>query len=338
MIVIFAREDDRHACAVADILARNHREQAFILDMSLFPGSTRLTATFCGNDQRIDYVDNQGRSIDMMSVRAFWWRRPQLMEPDQRIADHTLRNFAVQEAYSALHGGLRCCPGLWVNDIGADQSADFKPRQLAVLKSLNLPFPETLITNNPDDARDFFDRLNGDVIYKTFNQYGIVWVPTRRLMTEDLAQLEHLPCAPVIFQRHVAGVKDIRATVIGDDVFATEFAIESAGCVDHRLIIGKTGCAPHRLPAQIEQDIMDFVRALKLEYAGVDLRLTHEGRYIFFELNTAGEFLYLQDRTGQPLAAAVASHLASGRRACRDSSPHFIGAARQERPVEASEV
>jgi hypothetical protein len=41
--------------------------------------------------------------------------------------------------------------------------------------------------------------------------------------------------------------------------------------------------------------------------------MTAAGEYFFFELNTAGEFLYLQDRTGQPIAAAVAAHLAEGR-------------------------
>jgi glutathione synthase/RimK-type ligase-like ATP-grasp enzyme len=52
---------------------------------------------------------------------------------------------------------------------------------------------------------------------------------------------------------------------------------------------------------------------LGLEYGGIDFRLTPDGQYIFFEINTAGEFLYLEDRTGQPIADTMAAHLAGGK-------------------------
>ena len=97
-------------------------------------------------------------------------------------------------------------------------------------------------------------------------------------------------------------IRDIRVTIIGNTVLATEFTIESATCVDHRLIMGSTACAAHRLPPATERGVIDLVRALNLEYGSIDLRLTPNGNYVFFELNTAGEFLYLEDRTGQPVA------------------------------------
>ena len=96
-------------------------------------------------------------------------------------------------------------------------------------------------------------------------------------------------------------------------MFATEFSIENADCIDHRLLLETVPCAPHRLPPAVERQVIGLVRDLKLEYGSVDLRMTGAGEYYFFELNTAGEFLYLEDRTGQPITAAVAAHLAAGR-------------------------
>jgi hypothetical protein len=319
--MIVARDDDRHATTVAEILKRDHRVDTVILDFSFFPQMSRLSALFTSDGPGVQFTDRHGRRIDFSSIRSFWWRRPQALQLDSRVADPQAQHFALQESLSALYGILRCCPGLWVNDIEHDHNADFKPRQLAAMQRLGLPVPETLITNDPDEARAFFDRHNGEVVYKAFNQRGILWLPTKRLMAADLAYLDQLSCAPVIFQRYVEGVRDIRVTVVGNFIFASEFAIEGSTCVDHRLIMGTTACAAHRLPPATERDVVALVRALNLEYASVDLRLTGAGEYVFFEVNTAGEFLYLQDRTGQPIAAAVASHLAAGVPACANIRP-----------------
>jgi hypothetical protein len=315
VIVIFAREDDRHATAVAGILKREHRKAVAIFNLSTFPASLRLGARFSSAECGGFFIDPEGRRIDFDSIESFWWRRPQALLPDPAIPDAQAQQFAVQESLSALYGVLRCCPGLWINDIEHDSNADYKPRQLAAMQRIALPMPDTLITNDPNEARTFFDRHRGEVVYKAFNQRGLIWLPTRRLTAGDLVHLDTLRFAPVIFQRLIEGVRDIRVTVVGDDVFATEFAIENADCIDHRLLLATAPCAAHRLPAVVERQVIRLVRDLKLEYGSVDLRMTAAGEYFFFELNTAGEFLYLEDRTGQPIAAAVAAHLAAGRAA-----------------------
>jgi hypothetical protein len=316
VVVIFAREDDRHAAAVSAILRRDHGRQVTIVDLSLFPSVLRVACTF--SDRRNDgsFVDGNGRRVPLDSVTACWWRRPQGLQPDARLADARVRQFAVLESQSGLYGLLRCWPGLWVNDIENDQNADFKPRQLAAMRRLGLRFPETLVTNDPDEARSFFDRHNGDVVYKAFNQTGVMWLPTRRLLPADLAALPSLQFAPVIFQRFVDGPQDIRVTVVGEQVFATEFVIADADCIDHRLVMASVPCIAHTLPPPVAADALRLVRALGLEYGSIDLRIMPDGAYVFFEINTAGEFLYLEERTGRPIAAAVAAHLASGRPAC----------------------
>jgi hypothetical protein len=43
------------------------------------------------------------------------------------------------------------------------------------------------------------------------------------------------------------------------------------------------------------------------------LRLTDDGRYVFLEVNPAGQFLYVENATGQPISAALAAHLAEGK-------------------------
>lgn len=316
MIVIFAREDDRHAVQVAEFLTHRHGEAVTIFDLSTYPADVRLSCRFSGQDGGISFVDRDSRRIDLTAVKSFWWRRPQPLRPDPRIADTNVQYFALNESLSALYGMLRCCPGMWVNDIEHDQNADYKPRQLAAVRRHGLLVADTLITNDPDEARAFFEQHNGEVVYKSFNQRGLIWSPTRRMTANELPYLGALQCAPVIFQRYVEGTRDIRVTVIGDRLFATDFLLDESTYTDHRLALDTAPCSEHVLPPDIERKILAFVRDLKLEYGCVDLRMTPDGTYYFFEINTAGEFLYLQDRSGQPIAAGMAAHLASGQPAC----------------------
>ena len=52
---------------------------------------------------------------------------------------------------------------------------------------------------------------------------------------------------------------------------------------------------------------------LGLVFGAIDLRLGVDGRYYFLEVNPAGQFVYLELKTGLPLIAALASVLARGR-------------------------
>jgi glutathione synthase/RimK-type ligase-like ATP-grasp enzyme len=56
------------------------------------------------------------------------------------------------------------------------------------------------------------------------------------------------------------------------------------------------------------------MRRLGLEYGAIDLRLTPDGDYVFFEVNPGGQFLFVEHACGLPISAALAAHLARGRR------------------------
>jgi hypothetical protein len=53
---------------------------------------------------------------------------------------------------------------------------------------------------------------------------------------------------------------------------------------------------------------------IRLAYAGIDLLLTPEGRYVYPELNAPGQFGWLQGRTGVPLYHTLAMLLIQGKR------------------------
>lgn len=54
---------------------------------------------------------------------------------------------------------------------------------------------------------------------------------------------------------------------------------------------------------------------LHLQYGAIDMRRTPDDRYVFLEINPAGQWLFVEQATEQPIAATLARLLMSRGRA-----------------------
>jgi glutathione synthase/RimK-type ligase-like ATP-grasp enzyme len=198
----------------------------------------------------------------------------------------------------------------WMNDPWRDEVASHKPRQLALAEALGLPVPPTLVTSDPAAARAFLaaHRRSG-AIHKALHAAPDDWRPTRRVGKPDLERLEALPLAPAIFQAFVPGV-DVRVTAVGRRLFAAAIdARRTASPDDFRLGWYEARVSPLALPGPLAARLRRLVAALGLEYAAIDLRRRPDGRWAFLELNPAGLWLFVEQRLGLPITAAVAGRL-----------------------------
>ena len=55
---------------------------------------------------------------------------------------------------------------------------------------------------------------------------------------------------------------------------------------------------------------LKLAQASGLAFAGIDLKLTSNGRVYCFEVNPSPAFSYCETNTGQPIAEAIVSYLA----------------------------
>jgi hypothetical protein len=167
------------------------------------------------------------------------------------------------------------------------------------------------MTSDPEEAREFWRDCKGDVIYKQFLALPEAWWETRKLGEAEVKIGDAaIRLAPVIFQRHVPAVADLRVTIIGDEVFAAAVDVrELAYKVDVRMNFDAKHVA-HDQPDDVANKLRALMQRLGLVYGAIDLRLTEDGRYVFLEINPAGQFLYVEQQTGQPITAALAACLA----------------------------
>jgi glutathione synthase/RimK-type ligase-like ATP-grasp enzyme len=192
-----------------------------------------------------------------------------------------------------------------VNRASAMASNNSKPYQAQTITRHGFRTPETLVTNDPDSAREFRDR-HGEVIYKSVSGVRSV---VRTFTPDDDARLESIRWCPTQFQARVPGA-DIRVHVIADRaVFATTIETDAA---DYRYASRdgrEVTLAPRALPDEIAARCVALARAFGLLFAGIDLRLAPDGAYYCFEVNPSPAFTYYEAHTGQPIAATLARFL-----------------------------
>jgi hypothetical protein len=312
-ILVVSFEGDKHTRAVMAAL-RRRGAPATLLDLARYPRDLRLTLSYdsAGRDFRLEGLARRPLRLD--EVAAIWWRRPKPFVPHREMRGELRRLFCYRECREAFEGLWRSVNPRWVDPPERVEAAEHKPWQLALAQRAGLTLPRTCITSDPEQASAFVDGLKPcRAVFKALSAARADWRETRIVRPEERRRLGLVRYAPIIFQEYVEGV-DVRATVVGRRVFAAEIDARATRYpADFRMDLDRARVEPTRLPAAVERAILRLVRALGLSYAAVDLRRDEHGRHFFLEANPGGQWLFVEQRTGQPITEAVASLLATGR-------------------------
>jgi glutathione synthase/RimK-type ligase-like ATP-grasp enzyme len=314
VILAVTHGGDDHAPLVQGALARLGAE-VFALDLADLPGrgSLALAYEWPGREGGSFVLQLEGRPpLDLGKVTAVWWRRPRLMEAAPGLSAERA-SFAVRQAGDALMGAVASLAphALLVNDPWREARASLKTLQLAAARRLGFRIPETLVTNDPATASAFLSpRGEGGAVHKAVHATPADWRKTARVGPRFRSRLEDLRAAPVILQERVPGV-DVRVTVVGEALFAAEIdARGSSSPDDFRGVEDECRFAPRELPPDEAARLQALTQELGLSFAAVDYRRRDDGAWFFLELNPAGQWGFVEDRTGQPITAALAALLA----------------------------
>ena len=304
--MIISHRDDPHADAVMQQL-RDRAAPHRLLDLAGFPRNGRLVCRYGASGTALALRERDLNALDFGAVRAVWWRRPQPFGFEETVTNVA---FAANECDEAITGLWHALDARWMNPPLQDGAAHRKSWQLKLAQEVGLEIPETLITNSVSAAREFIGSF-GRVVYKAFSGTTEHWRETRLLGQAELQNLSLIRHAPVILQEFIPGI-DYRVTVVGSRIFPAAIdAREGNYPIDFRMN-REVGIRPASLTPSIEAGIQALMRRMELVYAAVDFRLDERsGEFRFLEINPAGQWLFVEQQTGQPIAEAVADKLIS---------------------------
>jgi|SRR3990172_10159731 len=310
-VLILADDDDLHARVVGARLWQDHGVKSAVWSFARFP-----------RDERLSFALASGRGLtpcgpwlpDLDAIRSVWWRRPGNVSLSPEMTDDGVRRFARAEAELFLGGVFDALGVPIINAPRHQRAAARKPLQLHAAEAVGLTIPQTLLSNDPDQIRTFWSSLDGRVVYKAFSSPSWTALDTRRMTREDLDSLSSATLAPIIVQEEVPRAYDLRVNIFGAELFAAKVeTTHPIAAVDSRFDVTAVW-QPATIPPVVASKLHALMTRLKLDYGCIDMRRRPDGEYVFLEINPAGQFLFAEIDTSEPLSAAMAQLLIQGSR------------------------
>ncbi|MFJ2904608.1 ATP-grasp ribosomal peptide maturase [Streptomyces sp. NPDC087212] len=271
-----------------------------------------LTATYGPGGQR-GTLRTASREIDTTRIRSVWVRRPSPYEGPQGLSDQD-RRFAAEQARWGAGGFLASLPGVhYVNHPWANRDAEFKPMQLSAARRCGFRVPDTVITNDPCEAREFVGQQPGGVVYKPLwnTPYRVdgrphsVWV--REVREPEIT--DAVAVCPHLFQAKVGKAFDARVTAVGDQLFGVR--IDSPD-LDWRRRQDLMACTPIEVPESVAGPVVAYLTELRLTYGAFDFAVTTADDWYFLECNPNGQWAWQPAETTGAVAHAIADQLEKG--------------------------
>jgi glutathione synthase/RimK-type ligase-like ATP-grasp enzyme len=318
-VLILTFPGDAHAVAVAAALRRKGAVPVpwFTPD---FPTRTGETLAFEGGRLSCRV---QGPEIEPGGGRidTVWNRRP-THALDPAVLHPADRPFAERscEIFRRSLFDLLAPEAFWVNPDPAVRR-NSKPLQHAAALEVGLETPDTLYTNDPEEIRRFLRRQGGRIVYKPlltplWKAADAYLSPYTNVLTEEsLVEDKLLRAAPGIFQALVPKAWELRLTVMGRHVLGARVLSQETehGRLDWRRSYAELRMEPCAVDADLAERSIALLERLGLVFGCFDFVVTPEGRAVFLEVNQMGQFLFVEEYTGQPLLDAFAELLLQGR-------------------------
>ena len=323
MILILTMRSDRTADTVEELLAKR-KADVVRFDPADLPERAACTIRFRRGSGWQRIIERAREApIDLAAVTAVWLRRPSARTVPAAIADMRVGRYVLAEWRDVAVELFATLPCMWIPgrpDLVLEHQRKCHPLMLA--DDLGFAIPESAFTSRPADLFELHRAHAGRIITKlpsstAFSDAfaGDLARYTERVTVRDLGHARDVRWCPVLVQENVAKRLEVRATVVGEHVFAAEIHSQASHRTrqdwrhyDHT----NTRHAIHTLPGDIERRCVELTRRLGLCYGAIDLIVTPSGDYVFLEINPGGEYAWIEDLTGLRISEAICDLLLAG--------------------------
>lgn len=323
LVLVVTSQPDTHINAVGEHLARLGVEWIRLNTEDLFTNTT-IDVSPRESSGQISIADSR-RVVEIRDVQAVWYRKPETPSiAHLSVAEDHERRFFEAESYESLlslYAVLQDRP--WINNPLTTRLAFRRFYQLTVASRLGMRTARSIYSNDEEAILRFADDVDSELALKslgamsvsnsisdnTLNQYGVL---TRTISREDLYELRsNMGVFPTFVQEYIHKTFDLRVVVIGDRIFACRIHSQDSEVAKHDFRIATKGLEHEliTLPDHLLSMIREFMESLSIEFGCFDFLEVDDGDPYFLECNPNGQWLWIEERTGAPIASAIADHV-----------------------------
>lgn len=337
MYLALSFQKDLHVRRLQEAM-RKRGKTMLLIDWADYPDQCQMHVEFSKNINLLT-LRTQNHLLTPENVSAVWVRRIRHAESQNPAFDDSAQAFAATEAQGILNAlpylWSQTCP--WISLPDTIYRACRKPFQAMLAQQLGFDIPITLFSNDPEQAIAFVQKQ--DIV--ALKPVATLWIEnpnpgdteitdqqletneevevdltvmyTRKFDAAQLVpQLNQLAHCPAILQQYIPKDLELRVTVVGEQVFACAIYSQEHDAIREdwrRQRVDQLRYEPYTLPVEIEGLCKQLVKKLDLEFGCIDLILTPEGRFVFLEINPLGQWLWIEEKTGLPIADGIADLL-----------------------------
>lgn len=302
-VLIITHSGDNECISIVSNKIKENNGIAIRFNVDEYPLKYSISSIFEENEWKV-YLEYEGKKTAIQDVESVWYRRSHNLATGlSSVLDPTFVSSAYGEIRATLFGMLESLNCFQISKFSQYRRLDSKEEQMKIASHLGLLVPETCITNNPEEAKKFVQQRPNGVISKMQSSFAIIEdgienvVFTNIVKEEDLDDIASLQYCPMQFQEKLDKKLELRVTIIGDKLFT--FAIDSQKNDNAKIDWRKEGrtlledWVPYELPEDIAEKLLRMMDIYQINYGAIDIIVTPDNDYYFLEINSAGEFFWL---------------------------------------------
>lgn len=306
-VLIVTDAFDVTADYVVDELGRRE-VPVFRFDTAEFPQYLVVSARLDKDDSGV--LRTAHREVALSEVGTVYYRKPSIYQLPHGLSEADTQ-WALREARLGFGGLLSALP-VWLNHPAAIGRAEYKPVQLRTAVASGLRVPRTILSNDPATVRAFAAEV-GRVVFKPLSgvsyDSGREFIYTHPVEHADLDD-PGIATTATLLQEQLDKAYEVRLTVVDRRFFGARIDAHSDRArVDWRADYDALTYAPIDVPAEIKEGVGRLLTTLDLRFAALDFIITPGQEWGLIDVNPNGQWAWIQEKTGLPIASAIADAL-----------------------------
>lgn len=251
------------------------------------------------------FIENsRGEVITTETCKAIYYRKPVPESLNDNI-ETKYHTFIQKEVFALIEGIVDSFEGITLSKPSKMRLAGNKIFQIPLAISVGFTVPDMCIGNNIEHIAIKEKRIVKPIAVGVIqNDYTKEYVQTNLFDSEiDLSTLKFCPS---YFQEYIDKDYEVRITYIDKAGFAVR--IDSANNVDWRKKGNNVQYSIIEIPESIDKKCLDFLDKSDMEFGCFDF-IIKEDKWYFLELNTNGQWLWLEVETGHNISGEIVRYL-----------------------------
>lgn len=288
-----------------------------------FATNLKLTIRPDSEESLIEVLDSK-KSFQINEITSVWYRKPDpvnLSHFKMEEAGIEYVEAEINEVILGLYALLN--DKIWINNPFTTRLSHRKLLQLQVAKNIGFEIPKTLISNDERTVLTFAESLDWDIAIKSFGaisvttheqniqkQYGI-W--TRRLIKDELLAVKNkIQYSPTLYQQYIKKKFELRITCVGIEIFGCRIDSQENPETSEDMRFNVRSLKHQEFDCTlIKKMLHDYLNYFKINFGCFDIAVDENNKFVFFECNPNGQWLWVEQLTGMKISEAIANLLTS---------------------------